>query len=260
MTLRTGLHVALNSTGNGTSPRGGRLAQGGMLARGGPGVLNVRTGVLFDDGTPVVSGTGTWRLSIRAFTAVASYTLANGPVVFSNDGAVGDVEIDPAPGSGSRIDIVWALQPLVAADGGSGDSVQPVFGVASSDPSGSPTPPLDQLPAGAVELSRAMISAGMTSSSDAVWTTPQWTVANGGVIPLGEGKYGVWDGAAWKVLAEYSSGPITASSWATLLRSPEWFHVGDMVSARGTIRRTDMPWAPGHQIQLGALHQWPIRQ
>ncbi|WP_293782615.1 hypothetical protein [uncultured Aeromicrobium sp.] len=197
MALLTGLFAARNSAGTGTSPRGARRALGGLLARDGAGPV-VRTGVLFDNGSPVVAGTGSWTVSVRPFTAVAKYTDANGPVVFAND-APASITIPPAPGSGSRIDIVYALHPLISADGGSGTSVTPGLGVASSTASGSPTPPT--IPAGAVEISRATITAGMTSSADAAWSLPQWTVANGGVIPLGSGRFLAWDGTDWYELA-----------------------------------------------------------
>lgn len=253
MALLTGLFAARNSAGNGTSPRGARRALGGLLARGGAGPI-VRTGVLFDDGSPVVAGTSSWALNIRPFTAVAKYTDANGPVVFANDAAVSNVSIAAAPGSGNRIDIVYALHPLVSSDGGTGDSVTPGIGVASSSVGASPTPP--SLPAGAVELSRGTVSAGMTSSADVAWSTPQWTVMNGGLLPNSNGQLTAWNGSTWKrVVEEEDTGWVQLSPAANYsFDAPGCFvrKKNGLVQYRGSVRR-----ASG-TVPAGGLHAFSL--
>src|SRR5690606_34688755 len=116
-------------------------------------------------------------------------------------------------------DIVYAQHPLIAADGGSGDSVQPIIDVASSAASGSPSPP--SIPAGAVELARGLVQSGMASSLDVSWSLPQWTVANGGLIPNGGGL--VYPGASGNTrVANQETGTWSMSSAWNIRSALTW--------------------------------------
>lgn len=179
MTHHTGSWVARDSGGNGTTAQGSRLAQAGLLAKNADGT--VRTGVLADGLGPVVTGAAGMSYSIRAHVAVTKMSDANGPTLVPNDSAV-SVSTDPAPGSNSRIDVIWVRQRHVTGDGGSESSVAPEFGVAKGASNASPSAP--PLPTGAVELARATVTAGTTATSGLTFTQGRWTVANGAPVPV----------------------------------------------------------------------------
>lgn len=181
MTHHTGSWVARDAGGNGTTAQGSRLASGGLLSKNSTSALDVRTGVLFDGGGPVVTGAAGMTYSIRAHVAVTKMSNANGPTLVPNDSTV-SVSTDPAPGSNSRIDVIWVRQRHVTGDGGSESSVAPEFGVAKG--SSSVTPSAPSIPAGAVELSRATVTTGTTATSGLTFTPGRWTVANGAPVPV----------------------------------------------------------------------------
>lgn len=163
MTALPGLHVARDAGGNGTTPKAARLALGALLAKDGPGPLDVKKGVIADGGGPVVTGTAGMAYSVRAFGgAVGLASAVNGPTITPNDAAV-SVATDPAPGSNSRIDVIYIWQKLVTGDGGSESTNAPVIAVAKGATNAFPTAP--SIPTGAVELGRATVTAGATATS-----------------------------------------------------------------------------------------------
>lgn len=238
-----GLFTGFEEGGTGTTPGDARRALGGLLAHGGAGGLNVRTGVLVDDMTPVVSGTGSMAVSVRPFRAVTKYANSNG-VSVSTLGTTLSLGVPVAPGSGSRIDIAYAKQRLLTADGGDSSSRNDLeVGVVSGSPSGSPTAP--SIPAGAIELSRWTVSSGTIATNSLTFGAPQWTVANGGIIPSGiPGRGSFWDGSAWASVATETSGLIgVGGAWSPASGAPPyWIRIGSMVHLGGAaIRSSTIP-------------------
>lgn len=160
----------------GTSPTDLRLAHAVGFARAAVGAWGVRPGVLWG-GT--VSGTAGWAYSV----APAALALVRGALEGVYPAAITGAQTaptDPAPASGSRIDIVYVLQPDI--DLGDTGNV-PVLAVAKGTASGSPSAPA--LPTGAMELGRATITSLMTQTLDAtVATTAPITALAGGMYQV----------------------------------------------------------------------------
>lgn len=172
MTVQAGLFVARDAGGNGTTPKGARTALAGLLAKNADGT--VRTGVLMDGLGPVVTGAAGMSYSIRKHVAVTKATEANGPVLVPNDGVV-SVSTTAAPGSNSRIDIIYVWQRLVTGDGGSETTNAPVIGVVQGSASASPVAPAP--PTGALELARVTVPAGTVATSGLTFTQGAFTAA-----------------------------------------------------------------------------------
>jgi hypothetical protein len=226
MAGRTALFVARDGSNNGTTPVGARLALGGLLAGNGASPLDVRAGVLVDNGGAIVSGAADMSYNVRAFRAVSLASTANGPTIGSNDASV-NVVTTAAPGSNSRIDRIWARQHLMTGDGATDTDVVYEIGVTQGTVAASPSAPA--IPSGAVALYDATVTAGVTATSGLTFTRAHnWTVANGGIIPIFtstertaitpyEGlaiwyavtdELQIWDGAAWKVVGANKANPI----------------------------------------------------
>lgn len=177
-----GMFVAQDGSSNGTTPVGARLATSGLLAHNGASAFDSRVGVLYDGVGAVVSGTATMSYNIRAAVFATTYSAANGPTLSANDGVV-NVATTAAPGSNSRIDVVWVRQNLLAADGGSGTVNTLEFGVVQGTAAASPSVPAT--PSGALSLAQVTVAAGVTATTSAVFTrSHRWTVANGAPIPM----------------------------------------------------------------------------
>lgn len=182
MTALTGWPVARDGSNNGTTPKGMRQSLGGLLAGNGSSALDVRKGVLFDGAGALVSGKANMSYDVRAFRAVLMRSTANGPVLVANDATV-NVVTTAAPGSNSRIDIIYAHQHLVAGDGGSDSDVVLEIGVAQGTAAASPSAP--SIPSGALELARVTVTSGTTATSSlTISQTHPWTVPNGAPIPV----------------------------------------------------------------------------
>jgi len=128
----------------------------------------------------VVTGTAGWAYSVDGGHVVTSKATVDGVAVWAND-AARSVSCSAAPGSGSRIDIIYAQHQDV--DDGDADSV-PIIDVAEGTASGSPSPP--SLPTGATELARATVSAGNANTNAAAFSTAyaKYTAARGAPIPV----------------------------------------------------------------------------
>lgn len=182
MTGRTSLFVARDASDNGTTPVGARLALGGLLAGNGSTPLDVRPGVLVDNGGALVSGASDMSYNVRAFRAVSLVSAANGPTVGVNDATV-NVTTTAAPGSNSRIDVIWARQHHVTGDGATDTDVLYEIGVTQGTVAASPSAPA--VPAGAIALYNATVTSGVTGTSGLTFTRRHaWTVANGGIVPI----------------------------------------------------------------------------
>lgn len=203
MTKHTGWPVARDSGNNGSTPKGTRLATGGLIAPTPGAALGVRKGVLVDGLlTPVVSGTGSMAYEVRAFRAVTMTATTNGPVIVASDGTE-TVTTGAAPGSNSRVDVIWVRQHLVTGDGGSDSDVLLELGVTQGAVSASPSVP--SIPTGALALARATVTAGATTTAGLTFERAHdWTVANGGVLPDGLGGGSWFDGTNWVPLATVS--------------------------------------------------------
>jgi hypothetical protein len=166
-----------------------RLAMAGMIAPQ-TSDLAVRTGVMWGPGaTALISGTsatGTMTYSIGIHHAVTSRGTGDGVYLGPTLDAVTTVNTIAAPGSNSRIDVIYVKQndtsSTITADTG---STQPIYGVANGTAAVSPVAPT--LPVGAIELGRATVAVGATSTNGAGVTITQTavqTVARGADIPV----------------------------------------------------------------------------
>ena len=150
----------------------------GRYARNSDGTA--RLGVLPAHTNPLVTARASMGYDIGAFNAVSARTAA-GVEEVANDGTV-TVATTAAPGSNSRIDVIWVRAQFgspVSSDG----SNDVVFGVTQGTPAASPSKPA--IPAGALELATATIpsTATTTQSSGVVITqTYQYTAAAGGTV------------------------------------------------------------------------------
>lgn len=203
MTAQTGLYVQNLADGSGATARGSRLAMGGLLAKNTDGTVKV--GVLADGQGPVVTGTSGMSYNIRTHVAVTKMSDANGATLVPNYGTV-NVATDPAPGSNSRIDIIYVLQRHLTVDGGSDVVNTPIFGVAKGNAASSPQPP--SIPTGALELARVPVTVNTTATSGLTFTQGAITTANAGSQHQFLGK-------RWGVDYDASKHAVKTLTWQT---------------------------------------------
>lgn len=220
MVAQAGLFVARDAGGNGTTAKAARQALAGLLAKNSDGT--VRTGVLADGAGAVVTGAAGMSYSIRKHVAVTKATEANGPVLVPNDGTV-SVTTDPAPGSNSRIDVIYVWQRLVSGDGGSETTVAPVIDVAKGAASAVPSAP--SIPGGALELARVTVPAGTTATSGLTFTQGQWTTTTGGTLP--------------------NAGNLVNVDWANFNLGNSWVANGAPYATPGFCMRNGVVYARG---------------
>lgn len=165
---------------SGAQPRDMRLALAALLAPAGlpprvrPGVLDAASDTL------VKAGDG-WAYRVGTAVLALSRTAYDGVHLLVNDGNV-DVPCPAAPGTGSRIDVVWVAQP---STGENGDTTSvPTFGVASGT-AVSGTPAVPTIPAGATSLAQVLVPSTATSAAATTITqTWQWTSLRGAPVPV----------------------------------------------------------------------------
>ena len=109
----------------------------------------------------LVTGTAGWAYSVDAALFATTRGVADGIHLFGNDGPL-SVATVAAPGTGSRIDIIYALQPS-NTENADANSVPVVLCVNGNATTGTPVPPA--IPAGGYELARNTISSTATSTS-----------------------------------------------------------------------------------------------
>lgn len=152
--------------------------------------LAVRTGVMWGPGTTALvtgtSATGTMTYAIGIHHAVTTRGTADGVYMGPTLDTATTVPTTAAPGSNSRIDIIYVKQndtaSTISADSG---STQPLYGVANGTAAVSPTAP--SIPVGAIELARATVAAGATSTNGSgvtITNTAVQTVARGARVPV----------------------------------------------------------------------------
>lgn len=173
----------------GTDAQHARLALAGLLAGQGNDPLDVRTGVLTGPGSTdlitATSDTAPMTVALRPHNTVTSRGVANGPYLGALPTDV-FVDIDAAPASGTRIDIVYELQ----ADSTPGvpdpdTTTERVYGVLTGEP-GAGAPDLADI-VGAEELGTIAVSAGATRTTDAqvlITNTARQTAPRNTPVPV----------------------------------------------------------------------------
>lgn len=179
---------ALGTTGGVVSGVEHRLAIGATIAVQGPTALDARTGVLSGPGsTAILTGTaatGTMTVAVGVFHAVTARNNAGGLYLGPNQEAATTVNIAAAPGSNSRIDVVYVKQSdsdatVLTPDG----STVPTLAVVTGTAAASPTKPA--IPVGALELGTVTVAAGATSTNGAgvtISNTARQTAARGALV------------------------------------------------------------------------------
>lgn len=210
-----------------------RLVFAGLVAQNADGTP--RVGVFPYSTAPLVTGNAGMTYQIGPFKAVASRT-GTGVDLVANDAST-PVTTDPAPGSNSRIDVIW-FQPRYAQHTDPANT--PIFGVTKGTAAPSPTKPT--IPPGALELAQATILSSTLATNTAVITqTAQFSAAAGGIAWL-RSAADTWNapdnalawradtktlmlrsGGAWastnkrvRRVAGTASGSLSGSSWLNL--------------------------------------------
>lgn len=208
-----------------------RHAIGGLLAVQGPTALDIRTGVLMAPGsTQLVSGTSRTGPKMSALinphVLVGSRGVANGPYLGPTLEAPLEVDVELAPASGSRIDVVYGRQRDMTSGIPSPDPTPgPQYAVLTGTwTTGVPQKPdLSTIP-GATELAVLTIAAGATSTNGSgvtITQTARQTVARGGILPVADAAErtalqnagGVYDGLVVKERATDRFYDWTGSGW-----------------------------------------------
>jgi hypothetical protein len=192
--------------------------------------LVVRSGLFYAGATTIVSGTAGMSYSVAAYQLVTQRSAGAGVVFGGNDGTL-SVATTAAPGSNSRIDVVYHWHREFALDGVNSN---PVIGVVQGTAAASPTvPSLASFP-GAIELARITVPAGVTAtnSGTTITQTAPFTTADGGRVPfrsttemnlwlvattnqlawsIATGAIYRWDGTAWVHTSPYLDMTATAN-------------------------------------------------
>lgn len=164
-----------------------RLDQGAWLALT-TGIMDVRTGVPHGPGTTALvtgtSATGTMTYAIAAHHWVTSRGVNDGVYVGTTEAAQ-TVATTAAPGSNSRIDVIWEKQQDQYSTLSADATSAPQYGVTQGTAAVSPTKPT--IPVGALELATSVVAVGATSTNGAnvtITNTARLTAARGAPIPV----------------------------------------------------------------------------
>lgn len=183
-----GVADALHTDGAVVGAKEARIDDAGLIACQASSI-DVRTGVLVAPGsTDLVTGTaatGTMTYAVAAHHWIGTRGAANGPYRGALEAAT-EVPTAAAPGSNSRIDVIWSrMQDSTAGvptpDATSGEE----YGVTSGEAAVSPVKPA--IPVGAIELATATVAAGATATNGAgvtITNTARQTVARGARVPV----------------------------------------------------------------------------
>lgn len=184
--LHTGANPATPTVGVVTAEEA-RLSNGAGFARLSSG-LAVRTGVLYHGVPTILSPSATtapsMTVNVAGLAAVTQKAIAEGVYVPSSTGNT-VLDIAPAPGANSRIDVVYVIQrdasSLTSPDGVTQAELGVVTGTAGV------TPAKPAIPVGAVEVGTVTVGAGATATNNGtvtIATTCRWTVPLGAPIPV----------------------------------------------------------------------------
>jgi hypothetical protein len=188
MTVRHGLGILGPASAGVTQPQDERLIWGAVLSAGtGAGPLDATPGIIYGPGSPCnvtgsSSGPNMQYVVAAGAVATARGTASDGLVPLVNDAPVTVNTATPAPGSGSRYDLIW-VRSRNANDG---------FGDANSDPeinftvgAASSTPSVPATPSGALVLATALVGTSIANASLATITmVAPYKVARGCAIPV----------------------------------------------------------------------------
>lgn len=145
------------------------------------GLNTIRTGLFWGGTATIVSGTAGMSYSVAAYECAMQRSAAAGATFGGNDGTL-SVATTAAPGSNSRIDIIYHWPREYSLDGVDSN---PVIGVIQGTAAAVPTAPSLAAFPGAIELGRATVGAGITATTSATITqTAVFTAMAGGVIPF----------------------------------------------------------------------------
>ncbi|WP_194522335.1 hypothetical protein [Cellulosimicrobium sp. JZ28] len=171
MTMQRGMFVRKDDV-RGTTPVEARNALAGLLAP--LSVGGVLTGM-------TVVGTDGWAYQVGAGACTFVRGAGDGVVVAANDSAA-SVPCAPAPATGARWDLVWALHHDV--DNGDLDSAASL-GVTSGTAAGTPSKPYLAVPAGATVIAECLLdSDDLTTQSAAITQVAPRTGGRGGIVPV----------------------------------------------------------------------------
>lgn len=148
------------------------------------GDLGVTAGVLSGLTVTGRSTAPTWAYSVSGGHAVTTRGATDGANFPGLDGATDTPAVSAAPATGSRWDLIWIRQRDI--ENADTDS-NAVLGVTSGSSSGTPSKPYGSVPAGALVLAEAQVSAGAANTADPlVVITPvaPRVAARGGIIPV----------------------------------------------------------------------------
>lgn len=172
-----------------TDAQNARLALAGLQAVQGPTALDIRTGVLIGPGSrSLITGTSStapMRVAIAPHGWVNARSAASGPYLGKLPAQV-LVDIAAAPGSGTRIDVVYERQTDSTAGVPSPDAATaPEYGVKTGTV-GLGKPSLSTI-VGASEIGTVTVVAGATRTDSAgvtIANTARQTVARGARVPV----------------------------------------------------------------------------
>lgn len=183
MTARHGIFVSGASAGV-TAPAEARLALQGLLT--GPGILTgcAVAGSSSGPNMQYTVAAGVLATS-RNFAAGVAGSTADGLYLWANDGSVTVTSATPAPGSGTRYDLIYALHPNAFTSDGFGDATSnPTFAVQVGTAGSTPVKPYASLPAGAMVLAESHVGTSIANASLAtIVTVVPNTASAGGVLP-----------------------------------------------------------------------------
>lgn len=133
----------------------------------------------------VVSGTAGWNYAVEAGALAIAPDAASGAYIPVNDSAIAAVATTAAPASGSRIDIIYAIQIDAFDRPGSGATAFQIVCVQGAPHATTPVAPA--IPADALELARNTMTSAATNTSSAgntITQTAPFTAAAGGIVHL----------------------------------------------------------------------------
>jgi hypothetical protein len=191
---------ALGTAGGVVSAVDHRLGIGATVTPLAGSNLAVRTGVLPSAGwSTLITGTAAtapMTVAIAAFQAVTSRGTADGARMGPVQDVATTVNIAAAPGTNSRIDLIYVKEndadaTVPSPDGSTGGVIGVVTGTAAV------TPSKPALPVGGEEIGTVTVAAGATATNGTgVSNTARATVMRGGIVPVrsGDATVGAYDG------------------------------------------------------------------
>ncbi len=181
------INDALFTDGGVDSAVDARLALAASWAHG-PN-LAVRAGVVWAGVPNLLSGTATtapsMTVTVQPFHFVGKKTASLEGCYVGSSPATVTLDVAAAPGSNSRIDVVYVMQRDTASTTSPDGVTQAEVGVVTGTAAASPSKP--SLPVGAVEVGTVTVASGATNTNAGtvtVATTAAWTAPHGAPIPV----------------------------------------------------------------------------